>query len=303
MISLVQQALTNSVCHLFLQKGRRRRRRRRRGGRRGRGVWGAADTIIQGYTRLLSLVCHYRQLKPDIAPLDWIFIKYVEGEALIEKRHEHERRRKVASGLFFVFFSQRRPRLGAAALTHMRAPHPRFSDLRQTRFISPCRTSESAAGFFRFFLIFCSVNFSQQLGKAGGEATAKSAWRAAAICQHMLSFLSQSDHYGPIGNKQMSSSAWQSTMMNNHVCDGVTRVTGAPCHRDKVTQGDGGAADQTLRQAGRRQFSSWSVRQNKVYCIVDTWTDAAFDAFSEAERISQVMLWFRSGKKYKENTK
>lgn len=25
-----------------------------------------------------------------------------------------------------------------------------------------------------------------------------------------------SDHYGPIGNKQMSSSAWQSTMMNNH---------------------------------------------------------------------------------------
>lgn len=102
------------------------------------------------------------------------------------------------------------------------------------------------------FFFFLLGKLFATIREAGGEGTAKSAWRAAAICQHMLSFLSQSDHYGPIGNKQMSSSAWQSTMMNNHVCDGVTRVTGAPCHRDKVTQGDRGAADQTLRQAGRQ---------------------------------------------------
>lgn len=92
------------------------------------------------------------------------------------------------------------------------------------------------------------TKLSATIREAGGGGSAKSARRAAAICRHMLSFLSQSDHYGPIGNKQMSSSAWQSTMMNNHGRDGVTRVAGAPGHRDKVTQGDGGAADQSYGQ-------------------------------------------------------
>lgn len=123
--------------------------------------------------------------------------------------------------------------------------------------------------------------------EAGGSGSAKSARRAAAICQHMLSFLSQSDHYGPIGNKQMSSSAWQSTMMNNHGCHRVMRVRGGPCHRRKVTQGDGGAADQNAT------FSSPKVRWNKgLYSTVGrrAKTEIASDVFSAAERISQVVL-------------
>lgn len=119
----------------------------------------------------------------------------------------------------------------------------RFSHLRQTLLHFTKR-----GGIFRHS--FFSTKLFTTIREAGGEGWAKSARRAAAICQHMLSFLSQSDHYGPIGNKQMSSSAWQSTMMNNHGCGGVMRVRGAPCHRDKVTQGDGGAADQTLRRTG-----------------------------------------------------
>lgn len=70
-----------------------------------------------------------------------------------------------------------------------------------------------------FFFFSPSTKLFTTIREAGGDCWAKSARRAAAICQHMLSFLSQSDHYGPIGNKQMSSSAWQSTMMNNHGCD------------------------------------------------------------------------------------
>lgn len=170
----------------------------------------------------------------------------MEGERLIEKRHEHERRRKAASGLFFSSggLAEVQARCRCNARTH-RQQIRGFLTFDEHVSFCPRRTSE----IFPFFFFFLCKLFAT-IREAGGEGSAKSAWRAAAICQHMLSFLSQSDHYGPIGNKQMSSSAWQSTMMNNHGCDGVTRVTGAPCHRDKVTQGDGGAADQTLRQAG-----------------------------------------------------
>lgn len=156
---------------------------------------------------------------------------------------------------------------------------------------------------FSVFFFFSLGKLFATIREAGGGGSAKSAWRAAAICQHMLSFLSQSDHYGPIGNKQMSSSAWQSTMMNNHGCDGVTRVTGAPCHRDKVTQGDGGAADQTLRQAGGTFLFMKRAAEQSLYSTLGrrgNRTEIASDVFSAAERISQVMLRFRSEKK---NTK
>lgn len=175
-----------------------------------------------------------------------------------------------------------------------------ISKVNRTRFPN-LRQSEVRRGIFFFFR---REKLSATIREAGGEGWAKSARRAAAICQHMPSFLSQTDHYGPIGNKQMSSSAWQSTMMNNHGCGGVRRVTGALCHRHKVTQGDWGAADQTPRRArGRFLFAKCMcvcVGCIKVYISRvgrRAKTESVSDVFSAVEEISQVKLWFSSEKK------
>lgn len=66
-----------------------------------------------------------------------------------------------------------------------------------------------SAAFFRSKGIF-----TQQLGNLVSMVWIILHWVSYLLANAVLLFGSY--HYGSIGNKQMSSSAWQSTMMNNH---------------------------------------------------------------------------------------
>lgn len=261
MISLVQQTLTDSVWHLFLRKGRRRRVEWKGG---VWGGWGAADTIIQGYTRLLSLLCHYRRLKPDIPPLDWIFIKYVEGERLIEKRHEHERRRKAAPGLFSSSggLAEVQARCRCNARTH-RQQIRGFLTFDEHVSFSPRRTSESAAGFFRFFF-FSSVNFSRQLGRRAAKARLSLRGEPQLFASICCPFCLRVIIMGPLGTSRChhppGRAQWWITM-------GATELRESQAPRVTVTKSHKETEVPLTKRYVRQEalFSLWSVRRNKVY--------------------------------------